>query len=121
METHPYQRSGLFDAPIRKEMVEGEIVDQHNHNSHRLTEKLRRMYEGKKGKFQQEGQQRAHDTRRVKAQAALQPGAFCAGQANESEAVVRQKVGHDRTFCRDDKGKDIVHLRADTNREMEAV
>ena len=102
-------------------MVEGEIVDQHNHNSHRLTEKLRCMYEGKKGKFQQEGQQRAHDTRRVKAQAALQPGAFCAGQANESEAVVRQKVGHDRTFCRDDKGKDIVHLRADTNREMEAV
>ena len=62
-----YQRSGLFDAPIRKEMVEGEIVDQHNHNSQRLSKKLRRMYEGKKGKFQQEGQQRTHDTRRVKA------------------------------------------------------
>lgn len=41
---HPYQRSGLFDAPIRKEMVKGEIVDQYNHNSHRLSEKLRRMY-----------------------------------------------------------------------------
>ena len=89
------QRSGLFDAPIRKDMVEGEIVDQHNHNSQRLSEKPRHMYERKEGKFQQEGQQRAHDTRRVKAQAALQQGAFCAGQANKSETVVRQKVDHD--------------------------
>lgn len=102
-------------------MVKGEIVDQPNHNTQRLSEKLRRMCERKQGKFHQEGQRNAHDTRRVKAQAALPPGAFCAGQANKSEAVVRQKAGHDRTFCRDDKGKDIVHLRADTNREMEAV
>src|SRR5579875_1340591 len=83
---------------ICKEMVECEIIEQHENQSDGLRDKRANRCQVADAELDQEGQHAPANRDGMEAQAPCQPRTFMTGQATERKVVVGNKVCQNREF-----------------------